>query len=117
MSHKKELFKNAAELYSELGVDVEQAMSTLAEIELGIHAWQGDDVRGFESDSFTLTGGGETPATLSGTLTAGGFGDFKGDIALSFEPVKVSVTADGKPSAHYENTVALTENGTEILTL
>ena len=28
-----------------------------------------------------------------------------------------AVTADGKPSAHYENTVALTENGTEILTL
>ena len=27
------------------------------------------------------------------------------------------VTQDGKPSAHYENTVALTENGTEILTL
>ena len=27
------------------------------------------------------------------------------------------VTADGKPSAHYENTVALTENGAEILTL
>ncbi len=51
---------------------------------------------GSEEISFTLTGGGETPATLSGTLTAGGFGDFKGDIALSFEPVKVSVTADGK---------------------
>ncbi len=27
------------------------------------------------------------------------------------------VTADGKPSAHYENTVALTDNGAEILTL
>ena len=27
------------------------------------------------------------------------------------------VTYDGKASAHYENTVALTENGTEILTL
>lgn len=27
------------------------------------------------------------------------------------------VTRDGKPSAHYENTVALTENGAEILTL
>ena len=27
------------------------------------------------------------------------------------------VTIDGKPSAHYENTVALTENGAEILTL
>ncbi len=27
------------------------------------------------------------------------------------------VTADGKPSAHYENTVVITENGVEILTL
>ncbi|MDR3216177.1 MAG: type I methionyl aminopeptidase [Clostridiaceae bacterium] len=27
------------------------------------------------------------------------------------------VTADGKPSSHYENTVVLTSNGTEILTL
>lgn len=27
------------------------------------------------------------------------------------------VTADGKPSAHYENTVLVTENGVEILTL
>ena len=27
------------------------------------------------------------------------------------------VTKDGKPSAHYENTVAITENGVEILTL
>ena len=26
-------------------------------------------------------------------------------------------TADYKPSAHYENTVAITENGVEILTL
>lgn len=66
MSHKKELFKNAAELYSELGVDVEQAMSTLAEIELGIHAWQGDDVRGFESDSFTLTGGCQVTGNYPG---------------------------------------------------
>lgn len=27
------------------------------------------------------------------------------------------VTADDMPSSHYENTVALTENGIEILTL
>ena len=26
-------------------------------------------------------------------------------------------TMDGKPSAHYENTVAITDNGVEILTL
>ena len=28
-----------------------------------------------------------------------------------------AVTADGKLSAHYENTVAITENGPEVLTL
>ena len=27
------------------------------------------------------------------------------------------VTRDGKPSAHYENTVVITDNGVEILTL
>ncbi len=27
------------------------------------------------------------------------------------------VTADGKPAAHYENTVLITESGVEILTL
>jgi polar amino acid transport system ATP-binding protein len=27
------------------------------------------------------------------------------------------VTLDGKPSAHYENTVVITDNGVEILTL
>lgn len=27
------------------------------------------------------------------------------------------VTADGKPSAHYENTVVITDDGAEILTL
>ena len=27
------------------------------------------------------------------------------------------VTKDGLPSAHYENTIALTDNGVEILTL
>ena len=27
------------------------------------------------------------------------------------------VTADGRPSAHYENTVAITEDGVEILSL
>ena len=38
----------------------------LAEIELGIHAWQGDDVRGFESDSFTLTGGCQVTGNYPG---------------------------------------------------
>ena len=50
-------FKNACEIYAAQGVDVESAISKAAAVEIGLHAWQGDDVMGFESDSFSLTGG------------------------------------------------------------
>lgn len=66
MRHDKGLFKAVAELYAEAGVDVEKAMAALGKIELGIHAWQGDDVRGFESDSFTLTGGCQVTGNYPG---------------------------------------------------
>ena len=51
------LFESVKRIYGDLGVGVEEAMKKLDAIHLGIHAWQGDDVRGFEADSFTLTGG------------------------------------------------------------
>ena len=57
MNLKNELFASAGDCYGALGVDVEKAMAALDTIQLGIHAWQGDDIRGFEKDSFTLTGG------------------------------------------------------------
>ena len=41
-----------------------------------------------------------------------------GDFKVKFMPDGWTVkTIDGKPSAHYENTIAITENGVEILTL
>lgn len=50
-------FELAAERYAELGVDVQQALTTLKSISISLHCWQGDDVGGFES-SAGLTGGG-----------------------------------------------------------
>src|SRR5262245_49770319 len=47
----------AKERYAELGVDTEQALGLLRRISISLHCWQGDDVRGFESDA-GLTGGG-----------------------------------------------------------
>ena len=41
-----------------------------------------------------------------------------GEYKISFKPDGwTTVTADGLPSAHYEHTVAITENGPDILTL
>jgi L-rhamnose isomerase len=50
-------YKLARDQYAELGVDVEQACQRLRQISISLHCWQGDDVRGFESDA-GLTGGG-----------------------------------------------------------
>jgi L-rhamnose isomerase len=43
--------------YAELGVDVHEACERLGQISISLHCWQGDDVRGFESEA-GLTGGG-----------------------------------------------------------
>ncbi len=54
----------AREQYASVGVDTEQAIERLAGTPLSIHCWQGDDIRGFESDQ-ALSGGiqvtGNTP--------------------------------------------------------
>ena len=66
MKMKQNVFAAAKEIYGNFGIDVENAMSTLDKVQLGIHAWQGDDVRGFEKDSFTLTGGCQVTGNYPG---------------------------------------------------
>ena len=51
-------YKIALDLYGDLGIDVESALSKLKGLELSIHCWQGDDVGGFESPDSELSGGG-----------------------------------------------------------
>jgi L-rhamnose isomerase len=50
-------FSLAQERYAALGVDVEHALKTLAQIPISLHCWQGDDVGGFENFGGALGGG------------------------------------------------------------
>ncbi len=57
---KKELIEKAYEIakerYAAIGVDTDAAMDALQNIQLSLHCWQADDVKGFE-DAGALTGG------------------------------------------------------------
>jgi len=50
-------YQSAQDIYYSYGVDTEKALEILEEIPLSIHAWQGDDVTGFEGTGHALTGG------------------------------------------------------------
>ncbi len=52
----RQSYESARELYGELGVDTETALTRMQEIGISIHCWQGDDVTGFENAG-PLTGG------------------------------------------------------------
>jgi L-rhamnose isomerase len=51
-------YEAARERYAQLGVDTDEALSTLERFSLSLHCWQGDDVGGFESQGGVLSGGG-----------------------------------------------------------
>ena len=50
-------YRSASKNYSEIGVDTDAALEKLAEINLTLQCWQGDDVRGFEIQNTPLGGG------------------------------------------------------------
>ena len=60
-------YQEAKEKYEALGVDVEAAMERLKTVPVSLHCWQGDDVRGFDSDpNKPLTGGIQTTGNYPG---------------------------------------------------
>ncbi len=60
-------YSYAKEQYSRLGVDADKAIRTLKDISVSLHCWQGDDVRGFDTDpSKPLTGGIQTTGNYPG---------------------------------------------------
>ena len=66
-THVENLYKAAADIYRDLGVDTEKAMAKLDEKPLSIHAWQGDDVTGFEApEAHALTGGCQVTGNYPG---------------------------------------------------
>lgn len=60
-------YTEAQEKYAVLGVDTEDAIRTLKTVPVSLHCWQGDDVRGFDTDrSKPLTGGIQTTGNYPG---------------------------------------------------
>lgn len=58
-------FETAKQMYSNFGVDVEQALEKLKKIKISMHCWQGDDVVGFENAA-SLSGGIMTTGNYPG---------------------------------------------------
>ena len=60
-------YQEAKEKYAAYGVDVEKAMERLKTVPVSLHCWQGDDVRGFDTDpTKPLTGGIQTTGNYPG---------------------------------------------------
>ena len=60
-------FESAKQIYSRYGIDVEKALEKAAATSVSMHCWQGDDVRGFDTDpSKPLTGGIQTTGNYPG---------------------------------------------------
>ncbi|MBQ3455026.1 MAG: L-rhamnose isomerase, partial [Synergistaceae bacterium] len=43
-------YSEAQNKYSALGVDTDAAIAKLKAVPVSLHCWQGDDVRGFDTD-------------------------------------------------------------------
>lgn len=60
-------YKEAKERYLKLGIDTEEAIKRASQVPISLHCWQGDDVRGFDTDpSKPLTGGIQTTGNYPG---------------------------------------------------
>lgn len=60
-------YKEAKEKYAAYGVDTDKAIEKLKNVSVSLHCWQGDDVRGFDTDpDKPLTGGIQTTGNYPG---------------------------------------------------
>ncbi len=59
------IYEAAKKKYAEYGIDTEAAIKQLAEAEISVHCWQGDDVGGFDSKD-ALSGGIQTTGNYPG---------------------------------------------------
>ena len=61
------MYNEAKAKYAKLGVDTDAAIAKLKTVPVALHCWQGDDVRGFDTDpSKPLTGGIQTTGNYPG---------------------------------------------------
>ncbi|HPX32873.1 MAG TPA: L-rhamnose isomerase [Erysipelotrichaceae bacterium] len=97
-------YKKAKERYAEVSVDTEKAIETLKNVSVSLHCWQGDDVRGFDTDpSKPLTGGIQTTGNYLGR--AGNYQQLMDDIDLVLKLIP------GKPKMNLHASYAIFEDG------
>jgi len=97
-------YPEAREKYAALGVDAEAAMEKLRSVPVSLHCWQGDDVRGFDTDpAKPLTGGIQTTGDYPGRARTPG--ELMADIdeVLSLVP--------GRPKLNLHASYAVFEKG------
>lgn len=58
-------YESSKEIYAKIGVDTDLAIEKLKNIPVSLHCWQGDDVKGFDTDG-PLTGGIQTTGNYLG---------------------------------------------------
>ncbi len=68
---QREYYEYARSRYLEYGVDTESAINRLLGVPVSLHCWQGDDVRGFDSDG-ALDGGIQTTGNYPGAARTPG---------------------------------------------
>ena len=97
-------YQEAKEKYAAYGVDVEKAIETLKTVPVSLHCWQGDDVRGFDTDpSKPLTGGIQTTGNYPGRARTPEELMADLDEALKLIP--------GRPKMNLHASYAIFENG------
>jgi len=99
-------YSEAKAAYAALGIDADAAISRLARVPLSIHCWQGDDVRGFDTDpSKPLTGGIQTTGNYPGRART------PQELMADFDKVLALCPGTKKISLHASYAIFTEENG------
>ncbi|MBE6954509.1 MAG: L-rhamnose isomerase [Ruminococcaceae bacterium] len=97
-------YQNAKSKYARYGIDTDAAIEKLKSVPVSLHCWQGDDVRGFDTDpSKPLTGGIQTTGNYPGRAATPEQLMADLDLALSLIP--------GKPKMNLHASYAVFEEG------
>ncbi len=97
-------YKEAKEKYLSMGVDPDQAIEKLAEVPVSLHCWQGDDVKGFDTDpDAPLTGGIQATGNYPGRA--------RSPEELMEDIAEVLKLIPGKPKLNLHASYAVFEKG------
>ena len=97
-------YQEAKNAYAAYGVDAETAIETLKTVPVSLHCWQGDDVRGFDTDpNAPLTGGIQTTGNYPGRART--------PEELMADLDKVLTLIPGRPKMNLHASYAIFEDG------